>query len=554
MCAARSAGDAPDFSQDGFTLKRMPVLAATLALAAALVTSAVAQSQLDPDIASKIRQEAQTNSQILRTLHFLTDVYGPRLTGSPNAKAAAEWALKTMTSWGFDNAHLEPFEFGHPGWVNERVSALIVSPVKDQLTVEVLAWSPGTKGTVVAPALHLSLPDRPTEADLNAYFDSVRAAVKGKIVLASRSVVVPVNLDPRPTRQDEARLRERYDPDGQPVPQRGRGRGGPPASSPPMSGGEINRRLDDFLVTSGALVRINDAGRELGQITAFNNGRYDLSRVVPTVIMRNEDYGRIARILADGTPVTLEFTIVNTLYPEGHTAYNAIAEIEGTDRKAEVVMLGGHLDSWHAATGATDNAIGCATMMEAARILKALGVRPRRTIRVALWSGEEQGLLGSQSYVREHFGSFENPKRDHFLLAAYLNLDTGTGRVRGATVFGPSDAAQVIRQALAPFADLGVVGAAATGRRALGSTDSTSFNAAGLPGINFDQDPIQYDAATHHTNLDTYERVVEGDAPVLRGGDCGDGVRAGDARRSAAALHKEHDAGRDMEIGPGPDA
>jgi len=175
------------------------------------------------------------------------------------------------------------------------------------------------------------------------------------------------------------------------------------------------------------------------------------------------------------------------------------------------VMLGGHLDSWQSATGATDNAIGCATIMEAARILKAIGVEPRRTIRVALWSGEEQGLLGSQAYVREHFGSFESPKPEFFKLSAYLNIDTGTGRARGARVFGPPEAATTIREALAPFADLGVAGAIATRSRNIGATDSTAFNNAGLPGINFDQDPIEYNTHTHHTNLDTYERVIESD-------------------------------------------
>ena len=264
-------------------------------------------------------------------------------------------------------------------------------------------------------------------------------------------------------------------------------------------------------MASGALVRVNDAGRELGQIVAFHNATFDPAKVVPTVVMRNEDYGRLSRILEDGTPVELEFNIVNRLHPEGRTAHNAFAEIEGTDRKDEVVMLGGHLDSWQAATGATDNAVGCATVMEAARLLKVLGVQPRRTIRVALWTGEEQGLLGSQAYVKDHFGSFESPKRAYFLLSAYLNIDNGTGRARGAAVFGPGDAAAVIRAALAPVADLGLVGAAATHRRFLGSTDSTSFSSAGLPGVNFEQDPIQYDSATHHTNLDTFERVIEDD-------------------------------------------
>jgi len=228
--------------------------------------------------------------------------------------------------------------------------------------------------------------------------------------------------------------------------------------------------------------------------------------------MRNEDYGRIARILADGTPVELEFNIVNRVYPEGRTVYNAIAEIDGTDKRNEVVMVGGHLDSWQAATGATDNAIGCAVMMEVVRILKAIGVQPRRTIRVALWSGEEEGLLGSQTYIQQHFGSFEQPTPDYALLSAYLNLDNGTGRVRGAEVFGPAAAATVVRDALVPFADLGAVGAVATRGRNIGGSDHTSFNHAGLPGINFRQDPIEYETHTHHTNLDTYERIIEADA------------------------------------------
>jgi Zn-dependent M28 family amino/carboxypeptidase len=279
-----------------------------------------------------------------------------------------------------------------------------------------------------------------------------------------------------------------------------------------MTGRQIDEQVDAFLVASGAKLRVNDAAREHGQIIAFNNRTYDLAKAVPTVVMRNEDYGRISRILADGTPVELEFTIVNKVYPEGKTAYNTIAEIPGTDKKEEIVMLGGHLDSWQSATGATDNAIGCATMMEAARILKAIGVTPRRTIRVALWSGEEEGILGSQAYVKEHFGSFENQKQPEYSkLVAYLNIDSGTGRARGAGVFGPPAAAAVVRQALAPFQDLGVAGASATTSRAIAGTDSTSFNNVGLPGIGFSQDPIEYNTHTHHTNLDTYERVIEDD-------------------------------------------
>jgi Zn-dependent M28 family amino/carboxypeptidase len=191
--------------------------------------------------------------------------------------------------------------------------------------------------------------------------------------------------------------------------------------------------------------------------------------------------------------------------------YNAIAEIPGTDKADEVVMLGGHLDSWHAATGATDNAIGCAVMMEAARILRAIGARPRRTIRVALWGGEEQGLLGSKAYVREHFGTAEDPKPEFHKFNGYFNVDSGTGRIRSASVFGPPEAATVLREIFKPFEDLGMMGARATTGRRSGGTDSTSFNEAGLPGIGLSQDPIQYQTYTWHTNLDTYERIVEED-------------------------------------------
>ncbi|MCB1025681.1 MAG: M20/M25/M40 family metallo-hydrolase, partial [Acidobacteria bacterium] len=206
------------------------------------------------------------------------------------------------------------------------------------------------------------------------------------------------------------------------------------------------------------------------------------------------------------------FDIRNTYYPEGKTSYNTIGEITGTDKKDEIVMMGGHLDSWHAATGATDNAIGCAIMMEAGRILKAVGVKPRRTVRVALWSGEEQGLLGSQAYVAQHFGSAENPKPDYYKFGGYFNVDSGTGRVRGWSVFGPDAGGKILNDALAgPFKDWRFEGANSTNSRRLGGSDHTSFNQAGLPGIGAMQDPIEYFTTTWHTNLDTYERIVEDD-------------------------------------------
>jgi Zn-dependent M28 family amino/carboxypeptidase len=273
---------------------------------------------------------------------------------------------------------------------------------------------------------------------------------------------------------------------------------------------QVAERVDAFLVANKAAFRINDAGRAHGQIIAFDNRTADVTKAVPTVVMRNEDFGRISRILANGTSVELQATITNKTYPAG-PSFNAIAEIRGTDKADEVVMAGGHLDSWHSATGATDNAAGCAIMMEAARILTALKVQPRRTIRIALWSGEEQGLLGSLAYVKQHFGSAEAPTAEFAKFNGYLNIDTGTGRLRGASVFGPPEAAAMLREILAPFKDLKVGGASASASRGVGGTDHTSFNNAGLPGIGFNQDPIEYSSHTHHTNLDTYERIIEAD-------------------------------------------
>jgi len=494
-------------------------LAIAVGLSALVVSAAppfLAQERVDSDINAKIRKEGQDNSKILRTMHYLTDVYGPRLTGSPNLKAAGEWAVKEMASWGFTNGHLEPWDFARPGWTNDVAIGAIVSPVKDKLEFEVLAWTPSTDGTVKAKAFNLVTPDQPTKDELEKYLESVKASVQNAIVLVGRSRPVPVNLDPPAKRASDETMRGRYNgtPGGGGRDGRGgRGRGDIPAPREgAMPANEVNLRLNEFLLTAKVKLRINDAAREHGQIRAFQNNTYDVAKVVPTVVMRNEDYGRIARILEDGTPVELQFTIVNTLYPDGKTAYNTISEIAGSDKKDEVVMLGGHLDSWHSATGATDNAIGCAVMMEAARILKAIGAQPRRTIRVALWSGEEQGLLGSQAYVKEHFGTFEAQKPEYATLVAYMNIDSGTGRARGAGVFGPPQAAAVVRDILKPFEDFGVMGALATSSRATGGTDSTSFNNAGLAGIGFGQDPIEYGSHTWHTNLDTYERVIEQDA------------------------------------------
>ena len=275
---------------------------------------------VNDDINARIRKEGRENSQVLRTMHYLTDVYGPRLTGSPNHKAAAEWAIKQMTEWGLTNGRLEPWDFGHAGWLNERFSGFIVSPAKDSLVGEVVAWTPSTNGVVTADAVQIVPPDRPTEEDMSRWATETAPKVKGRIVLVGRHTIVPVNFNKAALRRDDETLRRQYQPDSGPAPQnpQGKGRGGRGNAATVPQPGQLGatmvaERVDAMVVAAGALVRINDAGRDHGQIRAFNNRTFDLAKAVPTVVLRNEDYGRISRILGDGTQVRLEFNIVNRL-------------------------------------------------------------------------------------------------------------------------------------------------------------------------------------------------------------------------------------------------
>jgi carboxypeptidase Q len=500
-----------------------------------------------------IRAEETNNSKIMWVIHEIADVYGPRVTGTPNLKAAYDWAVKTMTSWGLANAHLEPWTFQPPsaatpvpGWENMELVAETVTPFHGQLMVKPLAWTPSTNGEVTAKVVLLdppgmapptgggfnffggaappaepkwaappmpaatkpATPKQPTQAELDAYLNSVKEKIHGAIVFVGRHVEVAEEMNPAPMRRPEDEWKSRFDAKN-PSPFRFPEQ--PKLPEGQLTRAEVSRQVDQFLVDNGALVRVNDAGRAHGIIIAQQNGTYDWTRAVPTLVMRNEDYGRISRVMADGAAVTLRVNIQNKEYPEGTTSYNAIGEIPGTDKKDEVVMLGGHYDSWHDATGATDNGIGSSMMLEAVRILAALHVKPRRTIRVALWSGEEEGLLGSLAYVQQHFGSFESQKPEYAKLDAYFNIDSGTGKPRGAGVFGPAGAADMVREAMTPFTDWGFMGAIASDSRRTGGTDSTSFNNAGLPGIGLAQDPFDYGSFTHHTNLDTYERIYEED-------------------------------------------
>ena len=504
-----------------------------LCLALGLSFLLLAQEKVDAPTDARFRSEEMEHSQIMHTLHMLTDRYGPRVTGTPNHESAARWAVDEMTRWGLKNGHLEPWDFGHPGWLNESADGHIVAPVKQNLKFEVIAWTPSTNGTVGASTVELPGPPQgplpaetaegggrggrggrgpqrlgPTKEEMDQWVAANQEKFRGKMVMVGKAAVIPVNLEPAPKRIPDETVKAQYEAGG-------RGRGGfggrGPQDPKRLTTAQVEERIDGMLLAGGAVMRINDAARGEGVIVALQNRTMDVAKAVPTVVMRNDDYGRIERLMADGEEVKLQFNIVNHTYPEGKTSYNAIAEIPGSDKAGEVVMLGGHLDSWHAATGATDNAIGSSIMMEAARLIQTLGLKPRRTVRVALWSGEEEGLLGSIAYVKQHFGQAEDPKPEWFKLDCYFNIDTGTGRLRGASIFGPPEAAAVFRPVLAQYTDWGMFGIGTISSRQTGGTDSTSFNNAGLPGVGFQQDPIEYNTMTHHTNLDTYERIIPDD-------------------------------------------
>ena len=369
-------------------------------------------------------------------------------------------------------------------------------------------------------AVRLVAPVNPTRAAMSAYEDSMRARVRGAVVLVGTvgtAQAAPASLQQRIT-DEEARTRftpRPADAAAPATPNRPPPPPGGPRQAGPLGGAAVAARVDSFLLASGALVRVNAAGMENGLIRAVANRSFDPATAVPTVVLRDEDFGRLIRVMGDGMAPELAFDIRNTNYPGAETEHNYLAEIAGTDKAGEVVMLGGHLDSWHAATGATDNAAGSAVMMEAGRILAAVfretGTRPRRTIRVALWTGEEQGLLGSRAYVEQMFGSAENPKPAFAGFNGYLNVDSGTGKLRGAVVFGPAETAEMLDRYLDPLDSLGVAGARPTFSRAIGGSDHTAFNNAGLPGVSMGQDPIAYFSTTWHTNVDAYERLLPRD-------------------------------------------
>jgi hypothetical protein len=476
-------------------LPRHAVLATTILASIALPMGLGAQwsgtEKVDLDAVYRIKDEGFQHSKVMEITSYLTDVYGPRLTGSPNYKEAADWAQKTMKDWGLSNVHLESFPFGR-GWQNQRFVAHAVTPRTYPLIGYPKAWTPGTKGAVTGEAVMVSIQN---DNDIAAQ----KGKLRGKFVLTMPMRPVPARFDAPGRRYTDAEL------DGMSR-QPGAGRGTAPPAAPAQRA--FADRLRQFWLDEGVLALLEPGRGDGGTVFVQSGGSRIASDppVAPQVVLAVEHYGRIARTLEKKIPVTLQMEIDNTFYDNDPNGYNVIAEIPGTDKADELVMIGAHFDSWHGATGATDNAAGSAVMMEAMRILKTTGIRLRRTVRVGLWGGEEQGYFGSQQYVRDHLGdpATMQLKPDHAKFSAYFNVDNGTGTIRGVYQQSNEAVAPIFRAWMEPFRNLGMTTLAI---RNTTGTDHTRFDNIGLPGFQFIQDPIEYDSRTHHSSQDYYERV-----------------------------------------------
>ncbi|MEO8502518.1 MAG: M20/M25/M40 family metallo-hydrolase [Acidobacteriota bacterium] len=499
-------------------------LAQTLALALTFAGVVMAQPQerVDLDAMNRIRDEGLHRSQVMDTLEYMTDVLGPRLTASPEDKAAAEWARQRLQSYGLSASHTEAFDFGE-GWSYSKASARMITQLTVPFFVVPKAWTPGTAGVVRGEAIQLKLE---TEEDLAAQ----KGKLKGKIVLLSGPREAPDN----PVDESKEAPFERYtraDLEGLnaldlPDPSR------PSWRTRAIKRFTFGAKLNAFLVEEGVVATIEMSRRDNGVINVQSGGSLGIvgrGRGVPAVVAAAEPYQRMLRLLDGDHKVELELEVEAKFHSEDTHGYNVVAEIPGTDKKDEVVMLGAHFDSWHAGTGATDNGAGSAVVMEAVRILEATGLKPRRTIRVALWSGEEQGLIGSTAYVTGHFASRPPstdaaqlalpepyrestwpiaPKPDHAKLSAYFNLDNGSGRIRGIYSEENTAAVPIFRAWLEPLRDLG---ADTVTTNDTGGTDHQSFDGVGLPGFQFVQDALDYETRTHHSNIDTYDHARRDD-------------------------------------------
>ena len=489
---------------------------ATLIAVSLVFVSASAQSErevLDYPTLVKIRNEGLARSQVMDHAGWLSDVYGPRLTGSPALSQAADWVTDRLTEWGLTNIQRETFPFGR-GWSLVRFSAHLVEPQVQPFIGWPKTWTPGTNGPVTAEVVRV---DIGSDDD----FEQYRGALAGKIVLTQPARGVEMLDGTIVGRWTDALLEEAQqttfterDPFYNEAARRGR-RGGP----------SLQTRIQQFFVDEGvvaALDRGSDAylvrgdnqmswltQRTDGGTVFISNGprNEDPANLVPSVTLAVEHYNRMVRILDKGLSVTVELDIDVEFHEAGdRNGFNLLADLPGTDLADEIVLIGAHLDSYAWATGATDNASGSAVMMEVMRILKSIGARPRRTVRLALWGGEEQGLLGSRAYVRDHLADPDTMvlKPEHEHLAAYYNIDNGTGRIHGVWLQGNLAIEPIFRQWIEPLRDLGVTTIAP---RSVRGSDYASFDAVGLPAFQFMQDRLEYNSRTHHSNMDFYDRL-----------------------------------------------
>jgi hypothetical protein len=478
-----------------------------------------AEERVDLNAIHKIREEALQNSKVMDHVFQLTDVYGPRLTNSPGFFAAADWVVKQLKEWGIEGHQEKWGPFGR-GWTYTHFSANLIEPQYAPLIGFPLAYSPGTNGTVTGEAMVANIA---AETD----FDKYKGKLKGKIVfmgVGRELTMITTSLGQRYTDDELAKLSVAAD---------GGGRGGAPGTAALGDGREgrggrggqgapggltpqqqFQNQLNKFLKDEGVAVVVRLGGGQSSGGTVFGQaaGTRDIKDPVPppSVVLTPEHYNRVMRLLDNKIPVKLEFEIQAKFLDDSTDSVNVIGEISGGRKRDEVVMIGAHLDSWQGGTGATDNAAGCAVMIEAMRILKTLNLPMDRTVRMALWSGEEQGLLGSRAYVTEHFADREDMKLkpEHAKLAGYFNVDNGSGKIRGVYLQGNDAMRPVFEAWFKPFQDLG---AGTISIRNTTGTDHLSYDAVGLPGFQFIQDGLEYNSRTHHSNMDVYDRVQRAD-------------------------------------------
>lgn len=484
----------------------------------------LAQEKADLAMINRIKTEAFQNSKVMETAFYLTDVYGPRLTGSPGLQAAGEWAVRTMKDWGVSNPQLEAWgPFGR-GWNCTRFTAQMKEPQFSPLIGFARPWSAGTNGPVSGTPMMATI-------EKAEDFAKYKGKLKGKILLMQEPrQLVPMAKSPYSRYSDQELEATALADD--PAQRSGFGGGGNPAERtllmprPPLPPGmaamaapggreammKFRRDLNQFLLDEGVAVVLTPGSvADGGTVFAQAAGSQDPKEPVPppSVALTAEHYNRIARLLEKKVPVTLEFDIEAKII-EPKDSFTVVGEIPGTDPNAGIVMMGGHFDSWTGGTGATDNAAGSAVALETLRILKALNVPMKRTVRVGLWTGEEEGLLGSKAYVKAHFADTEDMKLkpEHAKLSGYFNLDNGTGKIRGVYLQGNDMMRPIFEAWLAPFKDLG---ATTITIKNTGGTDHLSFDAVGLPGFQFIQDPVEYSTRTHHSNMDVFDRLQAGD-------------------------------------------